>query len=103
MTLVDPNVPLELYCICKQPEEEDMIGCDYCEQWFHPRCFGINLVSGITLALKVSFLRPPSCRELFFLSNSQFLREEEGKSNFIYISDFNFINSNFEIFTNILS
>lgn len=22
-----------------------MIGCDHCEQWFHPHCFGINLVS----------------------------------------------------------
>ena len=45
ITLADPAAPLELFCICKQPETEDMIACDVCEQWFHPHCFGINLVS----------------------------------------------------------
>ena len=37
----DPNV---LYCICQQPETWDMIGCDKCDEWFHAKCFGINLL-----------------------------------------------------------
>ena len=74
ITLADPAAPLELFCICKQPETEDMIACDVCEQWFHPHCFGINLVS--------SFSFVPL--ENYFFINSQFLREE-GKSNFIYL------------------
>jgi COMPASS component SPP1 len=28
----------DLYCICKQPETADMIGCDDCDNWFHPKC-----------------------------------------------------------------
>jgi hypothetical protein len=36
----DPN---KLYCICRQPETFDMIGCDSCEDWFHAPCFNINL------------------------------------------------------------
>lgn len=35
----------ELFCFCKQPETQQMIACDICEQWFHAMCFGINLVS----------------------------------------------------------
>lgn len=34
-----------LYCICRQPETVDMIGCDQCDEWFHAACFGINLAS----------------------------------------------------------
>ena len=26
------------YCICKQAETPDMIGCDDCDNWFHPKC-----------------------------------------------------------------
>lgn len=36
--------PLELYCICRQPESLEMIACDNCEDWFHAACFGINLM-----------------------------------------------------------
>lgn len=35
---IDPIEPSTLYCICKQPETADMIGCDDCENWFHPKC-----------------------------------------------------------------
>ena len=45
LPIIDPTAPLELFCICRKPETEDMIACDNCEQWFHPHCFGINLVS----------------------------------------------------------
>ena len=40
ITESDPN---KLYCICQKPENNDMIGCDSCEDWFHASCFGIVL------------------------------------------------------------
>ncbi|KAJ1562317.1 hypothetical protein HK096_011402 [Nowakowskiella sp. JEL0078] len=35
---------VELYCICKQPfdERKPMIGCDFCEDWFHFSCVGLE-------------------------------------------------------------
>ena len=33
-----------LFCVCRQPENADelYIQCDGCEQWFHPRCVGLQ-------------------------------------------------------------
>jgi hypothetical protein len=30
------------YCICRQPYEGFMIGCDNCEEWYHGPCVGIS-------------------------------------------------------------
>lgn len=32
------------YCVCKQPYKENdfMIACDICEDWFHPKCIGMS-------------------------------------------------------------
>ena len=30
------------YCICRQPYEGFMIGCDTCEEWYHGPCVGIT-------------------------------------------------------------
>lgn len=30
------------YCICRQPYEGFMIGCDGCEEWYHGACVGIS-------------------------------------------------------------
>ena len=39
---IDPNTREELYCICKKPDEGDlMVGCDGCDDWFHFRCVKI--------------------------------------------------------------
>ena len=51
-TKVDPSTGAEIYCICKKPDEGDlMVGCDGCDDWFHFKCMKIpekysHLVSG---------------------------------------------------------
>lgn len=30
------------YCICRQPYEGFMIGCDGCEDWYHGHCVGVS-------------------------------------------------------------
>ena len=39
-----------LYCLCQEPERPGMIGCDYCDEWFHPDClhFSKNKVKEIS-------------------------------------------------------
>ena len=32
------------------PESMEMIACDYCEEWFHAHCFGINLSEIVDIA-----------------------------------------------------
>ncbi|OQS03693.1 ATPase [Thraustotheca clavata] len=32
----------EQYCICRQPYDGLMIGCDLCENWFHDTCIGLS-------------------------------------------------------------
>ena len=36
---VDPTL---LYCICKQPQYGEMVGCDSCSGWFHFNCVGLK-------------------------------------------------------------
>jgi hypothetical protein len=30
------------YCLCRQPYEGFMIGCDGCEEWYHGACIGVS-------------------------------------------------------------
>ena len=32
----------ESFCICDGKEEPDMIGCDTCDGWYHPKCVGVD-------------------------------------------------------------
>lgn len=34
----------KLFCLCKEPydEQRSMLSCDYCNDWFHPACMGLN-------------------------------------------------------------
>ena len=37
-----------IYCVCRKPyadEDEDvvMLGCDSCDNWFHPACIGLDV------------------------------------------------------------
>merc|ERR1712008_625193 len=30
------------YCICRQPERHPMIGCDFCDEWYHGSCLNLK-------------------------------------------------------------
>eukprot|EP00644_Phytophthora_capsici_P013511 jgi/Phyca11/568623/estExt2_Genewise1.C_PHYCAscaffold_290366 len=47
----------ERYCICRQPFDGLMIGCDYCDDWFHDGCIGMSKEK----AEKVEHYTCPSC------------------------------------------
>ena len=34
------NVPI--YCLCREPERPSMIGCDYCDEWYHISCLNLS-------------------------------------------------------------
>ena len=36
----EENVPK--YCICRQPERHPMIGCDFCDEWYHGSCLNLK-------------------------------------------------------------
>ena len=36
---------VKLYCLCRTTDENNMIGCDKCEEWYHFACVGIDPVS----------------------------------------------------------
>lgn len=38
----DDDEEVELYCYCQKPESIDMIGCDFCTEWFHPKCISLD-------------------------------------------------------------
>ena len=42
---IDPDQPVQLYCICRTTDESNMIGCDKCDEWYHFACVGIDIVS----------------------------------------------------------
>ncbi|KAG1711443.1 hypothetical protein DVH05_008695 [Phytophthora capsici] len=54
----------ERYCICRQPFDGLMIGCDYCDDWFHDGCIGMSKEK----AEKVEHYTCPSCTILRELS-----------------------------------
>jgi hypothetical protein len=33
----------EVYCLCRKPDNGDfMIGCDFCNEWYHGKCVGVS-------------------------------------------------------------
>ena len=35
------TVSVDIYCMCRQPEDGPMARCAYCHQWYHDRCVPI--------------------------------------------------------------
>ena len=31
-----------VYCICREEERPGMIGCDYCDEWYHTQCLSLT-------------------------------------------------------------
>ncbi|TMW55908.1 hypothetical protein Poli38472_008556 [Pythium oligandrum] len=56
----------ERYCVCRQPYDGFMIGCDYCDDWFHDVCIGLSKEK----AEKVENYTCPSCSILQDLSSA---------------------------------
>lgn len=56
----------ERYCICRQPFDGLMIGCDFCDDWFHDNCIGMSKEK----AEKVEHYTCPSCTILHDLSTA---------------------------------
>lgn len=56
----------ERYCICRQPFDGLMIGCDHCDDWFHDNCIGMSKEK----AEKVEHYTCPSCTILQDLSTA---------------------------------
>eukprot|EP00096_Caligus_rogercresseyi_P014872 TRINITY_DN7351_c0_g1_i1.p1 TRINITY_DN7351_c0_g1~~TRINITY_DN7351_c0_g1_i1.p1 ORF type:complete len:369 (-),score=55.77 TRINITY_DN7351_c0_g1_i1:200-1306(-) len=54
-----PVPPAPLYCICRQPEKGRMIGCDFCDEWYHPIC--INIAKSEINILKEQRWKCPRC------------------------------------------
>ena len=40
------------FCLCRQPERHPMIGCDYCDEWYHNTC--LNLSKEDVKGMKIS-------------------------------------------------
>ena len=34
----NPVMMIPVYCECRQPEKENMVQCDQCQEWFHDEC-----------------------------------------------------------------
>ena len=49
------------YCICQQPERHPMIGCDFCEMWYHGPC--LNLTEADIKELRKIKWKCPICEQ----------------------------------------
>ena len=59
------------YCICDRPEDgKFMVGCDVCDNWFHPKCVNISK----RVAKSLDYFVCPHCKD--------FIPEEDRKQVF---------------------
>ena len=47
------------FCLCRGPEKTDMIGCDFCAEWFHYSC--LNLTKDKASELAAQRWKCPNC------------------------------------------
>merc|ERR1711962_265325 len=50
------------YCFCDKPETMEMIGCDYCDMWYHPECLGLDDEQTLKLTESTTWMCP-ECME----------------------------------------
>lgn len=68
------------YCLCREPERPGMIGCDYCDEWYHTSC--LNLTKDDAKKLTKRKWKCPKCE----LSESKQMKAMESKRK-ISVSD----------------
>ena len=49
-----------VYCLCKEPERPNMIGCDFCDEWYHPECLNLS-EQDISEAFATDKWKCPNC------------------------------------------
>ncbi|KAI9341427.1 hypothetical protein BDR26DRAFT_860412 [Obelidium mucronatum] len=42
-------VPTQVYCLCRGAGADNMIGCDFCEEWYHFQCVGLTAESAAAI------------------------------------------------------
>jgi len=52
-----------LYCYCRKPSSKDLIGCDFCPQWYHPTCLNLSDES-VKIILSLPTWRCPECENI---------------------------------------
>jgi len=71
--------PSSGYCICDKPEREDMLGCDFCDEWYHPECIGVDEKEALQLTKNQSW-KCPKCIEEDFLRRRKKIMKTPVKS-----------------------
>lgn len=51
--------PAKVFCLCREPERPNMIGCDFCEEWYHYNC--LNLTKSEAKELTKKEWKCPNC------------------------------------------
>ena len=72
------NVALPvLYCYCRSPSSKDLIGCDFCSEWYHPACLQLGPTE-LQMVLALSNWKCPECiKKTVREKDEQLAREKE--------------------------
>ena len=47
-----------MYCTCRKPETEEMIGCDTCDNWYHASCVNLDFAQVLPIIDSFPFICP---------------------------------------------
>jgi len=59
---------LQLYCVCRSSYSDDLIGCDFCIEWYHPKCLNFNEDQYQKILVSPNW-SCPKCEKLSMASN----------------------------------
>lgn len=82
-SVADLQKACELYCLCRQVYDDDrpMVGCDYCNGWYHYECVGLRAPKDDEEDEKVAppdFRCPACCVQVSLLPTLPDVHEEAG-------------------------